>query len=360
MLGPGSADHIRAWTLPKRLQNLACEVGRPALTRYYAIAGRSLCVEALDEGSATLSENFLKDFYLVRLTDGFVSKPSYTIKIRSRETPPSVPDGLEGFEVAFGHCYVNGHCYYLEVEESLVVVRSQSEQLIDVWIGRSAYARQPLSLVNVLSYVLEAALRRCGLYQLHGSGVVEPKTNSCALMIGESGSGKSTLATLLAARGWSYLTDDALLLNHEEDVVRARGMRKFFAASERTLAACRLPEIISALGPPITSDPSKRRLEPEIAFPGRAKESCIPGLLLFTSITNKPKSVISSLSSGEAMARLIRFNPWASYDKATAREHLRLLSRLANQCQSFSLGAGLDVLAEPSYAEELLTPLLKP
>ena len=338
---------------------MACEVGRPALTRYYAIAGRSLCVEALDEGSATLSRNFLSDFHLVPLTDRSTAKPSYTIKIRARETPPLVPQGLESFEVALGHCYLNGSCYYLAVEESLIVVNAQSERLIDVWIGFSAHARRPLSLVNVMSYVLEAALRRCGLYQLHGSGVVEPKTNIGALMIGESGSGKSTLATLLAARGWSYLTDDALLLDQEQDAVRARGIRKFFAASERTLAACRLPEIESALGPPITSDPSKRRLEPDIAFPGRAKESCIPGMLLFTSITNNPKSVISSLSSGDAMAQLIKFNPWASYDKTTAREHLRLLSRLANQCQSFSLGAGLDVLAQPSYAEELLTALLK-
>ena len=337
---------------------MACEVGRPALTRYYAIAGRSLCVEALDEGSATLCDNFFRDFHLAPLTDDSATKPSYTIKIRSRETPPSVPQGLESFEVAFGQCYINGNRYYLEVEESLIVVGAQGERLIDIWIGVSPHARQPLSLVNVMSYALEASLRRCGLYQLHGAGLLEPKTNSAALIIGESCSGKSTLATLLAASGWAYLTDDALLLNQEGDVVRARGIRKFFAASERTLAACQLPEIESALGPPITSDPSKRRLEPEIAFPGRAKESCIPGMLLFTSITNNAKSVVSSLSSSEAMARLIKFNPWASYDRATAREHLQLLNRLANQCRSFSLGAGLDVLASPSCAEELLTPLL--
>jgi len=211
-----------------------------------------------------------------------------------------------------------------------------------------------------MSYALEASLRRCGLYQLHGAGVIEPQTDRGVLIIGESCSGKSTLATLLAARGWSYLTDDALLLNQDEDGVRARGIRKFFAASEKTLAACRSPEIESALGSAITSDPSKRRLDPSVAFPGRSKESCIPGLLLFTSITNNPKSVILSLTSGEAMARLIKFNPWASYDKATAREHLRLLSRLANQCQSFLVGAGLDILASPSCAEELLTPLLNP
>ena len=329
------------------------------MTRYYAIAGRFLCVEALDEASATLCDKFLRDFHLAPLTDDSAAKPSYTIKIRSRGTPPSIPKGLESFDVAFGQCYVKGNRYYLEVEDSLIVVGAESESLIDVWIGTSPHARQPLSLVNVMSYALEASLRRCGLYQLHGAGIIEPQTDSGALIIGESCSGKSTLATLLAARGWSYLTDDALLLNQEEDGVRARGIRKFFAASEKTLAACRLPEMERALGPPITSDPSKRRLEPGIAFPGRAKESCIPGVLLFSSITNNPKSVISSLSSGEAMARLIKFNPWASYDKATAREHLRLLSRLANQCRSFLMGAGLDILASPSCAEELLIPLLK-
>jgi hypothetical protein len=315
-------------------------------------------VEALDRASAILSANFLRDFHLTKVEEGFRTSPSYIIRITASESLPGVPSGLDSFEVAYGHCYVNGESYFLDVEDSLIAVHNQGARAMDVWIGSTAHARRPLSLVNVMSYVLEASLRRCGLFQLHGSGVTAPNEDRGVLIIGASGSGKSTLATLLAARGWSYLTDDALLLNLEQERVRARGIRKFFAASQKTLSACAVPDIENALGPPITSDPSKRRLAPEIAFPGMARESCIPEMLVFSSITSNPKSVVRPLSAAQAMAQLIKLNPWASYDATTAREHLGLLSTLANQCRSFSLAAGLDILAQASYAAELLTSLL--
>ena len=52
------------------------------------------------------------------------------------------------------------------------------------------------------------------------------------LIIGPSGSGKSTLALQLAQAGWSYLSDDELLLSLVDGVVEARGFRSFFAMSE--------------------------------------------------------------------------------------------------------------------------------
>ena len=361
MLGPWLSDQIRARSLPKRLQTLAAELQRPALTRSYAIAGRCVLVKALDDWSARVAGAFLRDFHFQSSERAFNRSGrdvSYTIRIRSESPPPPIPGGLKDFEVAFGHCYVDGNTYYLHIEDSLVVVGPGGTELIDVWIGKSDHARGLLSLVNVMSYALDAALRRCGLYQLHGAGVAPPKDGDAALILGKSGSGKSTLASILAAGGWRYLTDDALLLAEFGEVVVARGIRKFFAASETTLKASSLSDLSHALGPPMRSDPSKRRLEPAEAFPQRFIESCTPRVLCFTAITGEAKSHVSSLRSSEAMTRLIRSNPWASYDKVTAREHLRLLNLLASQCRSFSLDAGSDILANPSCAADLLAPLL--
>jgi hypothetical protein len=40
----------------------------------------------------------------------------------------------------------------------------------------------------------------------------------------------------------------------------------------------------------------------------------------------------------------LRLCPWASYDKGTSVEHLRVLGRLANSSSGFDLLAGPDIM----------------
>jgi len=329
---------------------------QPAMTYFYGIAGRSFCITTDDEEIERLVSLVLRDYQFSLNLSNSGRDSAHTIQISAQSIPPSIPKGLYTFEIPFGQCHTDGEKYYLAIKDSVIVVSGGN---LEIWIRNMPAARQTESLANVISYALETSFRRAGLYQLHGGGVLEPRDKTPVLIIGGSGSGKTTLTSLLASRGWSYLTDDALVLNDDEGTVTARGIRRFFAVSDKTLAACRLSGANSALGQRMQSDPSKRRLEPKIAFPGKWTQSCIPKVLLFTSITNESRSTAMVLSSSEAMTRLIRFNPWASYDKVTARDHLRLLNRLASQCRSFSLSVGSDILLTPSSAEELLTPLLR-
>jgi hypothetical protein len=327
---------------------------QPAITYSYAIAGRSLCIRASDEWAATLIRNFLRDFHLDSETD--ISTPDYIVGISSHALAPVVPQGLDTFEVAYGHCSTDGQRYYLDVEDSLIVVDADAS--LRVWIGDTPRARQPLALANLMAYVLEISLRRCGLYQLHGAGLAPPDQSAGALILGSSGSGKSTLTALLASRGWSYMTDDALLVNDQGDMIIARGIRRFFAASEATLASCSLSHLGEALRGTMLSDPNKRRLEPTVAFPGRFINSCVPRVLFFVSISGEDQSEVAPITQAETMSRLIRSNPWASYDRFTAGDHLRVLSRLSTQCSGYSFRGGLDLLADPSLAETLLLPLV--
>lgn len=333
---------------------------RPALTFLYAIAGRVVSIETADQWSANLVSRYLRDFYLTLLPSTPNSKPDFTIKLFLPSLRPAIPEGLGSFDVAFGQCHTDGGRYYLTIEDSLIATGiAEASDSLCVWIGNTAHAREPLSLFNVMAYALDIALRRCGLYQLHGAGMVTPDGKAGALILGASGSGKSTFAAVLASRGWLYLTDDALLLNEEGGVVHARGIRRFFSASEATLASCSLKFLNQAVGAPMLSDPHKRRLEPLVAFPDQFMTSCVPDALFFVSITGKTSSEVESTPRVDTMARLIRSNPWASYDKLTARDHLQILSRLTNQCKAFSLRAGVDVLSDPSCAEDLLLPLLR-
>jgi hypothetical protein len=329
---------------------------RPALTFYYAIAGRSLSIEASDQWSAKIVSRFLSDFYLDLVPGNPPPISSFIIKIFSRGPGPTVPQGLDTFEVAFGHCYSDGQRYYLTIEDSLIETGTGNS--LSVWIGDSSRARQSLSLNNLLSYALDISLRRTGLYQIHGAGLVTPDRSTSVLIFGGSGSGKSTLTALLSSRGWLYLTDDALLLSQEGAEVHARGIRRFFSASETTLASCSLQNFSQAVGTPMLSDPHKRRVEPLVAFPDQFVSSCVPKKLFFASITGKDHSEVQRLSRSDAMARLIRSNPWASYDGSAARDHLQVLSRLTNQCEAFAIAAGLDVLRDPSCAESLLLPFM--
>jgi hypothetical protein len=115
-----------------------------------------------------------------------------------------------------------------------------------------------------------------------------------------------------------------------------------------------LSELKSSLGAPVNSDPSKRKLEPADAFPEGFVGSCFPRVLLFPTLTGEPASRTEKLTLGEAMALLIRQCPWASYDEATAREHLRVLGLLSKQSVSYLLHAGRDLIEDSSSAPELL------
>jgi hypothetical protein len=328
---------------------------RPAMTYSYAIAGRSLFIKASDEWAAKLIQNFLRDFHLEPTV--LASSPDYTISISSQESPPDVPQGLDTFEVAHGQCSTDGKRYYLALNDSLVIVEPESS--MHIWVNNTPRAREPLALINLMVYMLEISLRRAGLYQLHGAGLVPPELNAAALILGSSGSGKSTLTALLASQGWSYMTDDALLLSDEGGVINARGIRIFFAASETTLESCSLQRLTAAMGSPMLSDPNKRRLDPTVAFPDSFISSCVPRALFFASISGKAASEVMPISQAETMSRLIRSNPWTSYDSFTARDHLRVLNRLATQCTAYSLCAGRDVLDDPLLAQSLLLPLVK-
>src|SRR6266508_1654450 len=267
------------------------------MTCFYAIAGYSFCIAVDDEGIARLVSRVLSDYRFDLNTAESEGDPVYPIRVSAHGFPPSIPKGLDTFEVPFGQCYTDDEKYYLSINDSVIIVDGGG---LEVWIGNTRQARQTSALVSVISYALETSLRRAGLYQLHGAGVLDPHGKTGMLIVGGSGSGKTTLTALLASRGWRYLTDDALVLIRDEGTVTARGIRRFFAVSDKTLAACRWNGTNGALGQPMQSDPSKRRLEPTIAFPSKWIQSCVPQVLLFSSIRNESTSRIQTLTPREA------------------------------------------------------------
>lgn len=330
--------------------------GKPVTTRHYSVASRVIAFKITEEWISRSLETFLGGFYLQTSSQPPHALADCTVTITTG-APPPIPEDYDAFETEQGFGYTNGETYHFVVNESRVIVGSPASRSVEVWMGNSSQARHPVAQVNVFSYVMHFMLRRCDLYDLHAAGIVEPRTGAGALFVGNPSSGKSSLTVRLARAGWSYLSDDMLLLHELPEGVRARALRKVFSVSDLTLAGCSLPRLEEALGEPVNSDPSKRRLEPSIVFPQRFAESCRPDFIFFPTISGECETSIGPLGKADAMVRLLRVYPWAGFD-AAARTYLRFLERLLRQVQCFFLSAGRDILADPDCAPRLLGELI--
>lgn len=309
---------------------------RPASQSFYAVAGRLLFIECFDLGLATLIERLFAGWQLTSVS--FPERnPDIKITFALGHGLPAVPAGLHQFEVAEGgRCYSASDEYYLEFANSLLRLRDdESPVAVSVWI-RQVPCRTDAELARVTSFAVCAALRRFGMFELHGAGVVVPDRETGVLIVGPSGSGKSTLASELASAGWGYLSDDELLLSLSDKKVEARGFRSFFALTP--------VDLTSSL---------KSCFEPARVFAAPRVHSVVPSFVFFTAISGAKETQLHELTQAETMSRLIRACPWATYDTAIAGANLQLLSELARQVKGFDLRAGTDLL-EPGRASLII------
>jgi hypothetical protein len=300
---------------------------RPA--SFYTVAGRLLFIECVNLQLRNLIEQLFAGWQLTPVSS-VERPPDIRICFFCGDRPPDIPEHLNQFEIAGGgQCYTGGGELYLALEDSLLHLR---ETAVDVWFAELPGANDP-RLATMTSFAVCAALRRFGMFDLHSAGVVEPRGKQGVLIVGASGSGKSTLALQLVLAGWAYLSDDEVLLSLVDGAVEARGFRSFFAVRN---------------GPGI-----KDCFKPDIA---KRASHASPGLVLFTQVSGGSESRVCKLTQSEAMMRLIRACPWATYDTSIASANLAVLSALARQARAYELFAGCDLL-RPNHAAKFLSEL---
>ena len=330
------------------------QFARPAHANSYSVAGLSICVES---DAAWIAAAFDRQFSGSHLKPSHRNgEPSTTIRVFA-SPPPALPFELESFAVAEGgRCFTDGSRYHIVHDGSLVSVNCDARATVNVWLGASSLAGA--ALARLFFTAVAAAVRRCGLYELHAGCVVEPASNQGVLLIGPSGSGKSTLTAQLAAAGWGYLSDDSLLLRAQSELPEVHALRRVFAVTEQAIDAGGLLELENGLGEPMALDPAKRRFDPLAAFPNQFVESCTPSVVVFPIVANLAASAAERLTQPEAMAALIHQCPWASYDRVAAQGYLAALSALARSCTAYRLHLGLDLFGDPVGTATLLTSLL--
>jgi hypothetical protein len=308
---------------------------RPASRSFYEVAGRLLFIESIDPQLVTPVERLFAGWQLAPV-DAFPDRsPDIRIQFFCGDALPEVPNHLNRVEIAGGgQWYTGGTAYYLTLGKALVHLQAGNA---GVWFSELPRPGDPV-LARAASFAVCAALRRYGLFELHAAGMVHPGSEKGVLIIGPSGSGKSTLALQLAMAGWPYLSDDELLLGLIDGEVEARGFRSFFAVRNESNADF------------------KTCFEPDAALGSIRKDSAVPSVLLFTSLSGEARTRLNRLTQTETMTRLLRACPWATYDAAIAVPNLEVFSKLARQTSAFDLFAGHDLL-KPECATELLLNL---
>ena len=326
---------------------------RPALANIYAVAGRFISVESPDPHLTDLFRRYFAGWHVEPVSENESARPNANILVTATDPPPS-PAHLKSFEVADGgQCRTDAKFYFFESNGSVVRAGDGRSPLVEVWIGNSPQAQERSALARLIFNASMAAMRRCGLFELHAAGMLEAERGAGILVIGPSGSGKSTLATQLAAAGWQYLSDDSLLLFSDAETVKARALRRVFALSDETLSATGM-DLESIATETVPLDPLKTRFEPRSVFPDSFVNVCVPRTLFFSQVTNEPVSRTRTLSQRETMTQMIRMCPWACYDKPTAANHLSLLAALARQARGYLLFAGKDLFGDPEYTGRFL------
>ena len=306
---------------------------RPASQSFYAVAGRLLFITTFDLRLSAPVERLFAGWQLepVSFSD---RSPDIRIEFSCGDSAPQIPSNLDQFEIAEGgQCYTDRGDFYLTFDGSVIHLENGAPVRVRVWFAK---LDSDALLARATSFAVCAALRRFGMFELHGAGLVHPVSEKGVLVIGPSGSGKSTLALNLATAGWPYLSDDEVLLSLVDGEVEARGFRSFFAV--RGAAAL------------------KTCFEPDTMFASGRRVKASPGVLLFARLSGQQKTQLVRLTQAESMTRLIRACPWATYDTSIASANLELLSRLARQTSAFDLYAGRDLL-EPGCAAGLFANL---
>ncbi len=226
--------------------------------------------------------------------------------------------------------------------------------------GGGSYEALSENLRNALLYCLfyysaVALLYGRGLRTVH-AGCLVLDGHGC-LIVGESDSGKSTLTMRLIEAGWSYLTDDAVLLSRVGGGIEARPLRCDFCLDPEAEAL--FPQV-AAHWQPHLADVRKRRLRVRSLYPERAAAVCVPRSILFPRIApGQAESRLVPLGPKAALVGLLQHTgALALLDATTAAGHLGDLKLLTDQARSYALSAGLDLRDDPQAAVELTRQLL--
>jgi hypothetical protein len=195
-------------------------------------------------------------------------------------------------------------------------------------------------LTSLLTITAALLLVRDRRTPIHAGAVVRPDTGGAWLLVGDSHSGKSTTTANLVRAGWSYLSDDYVVLSRGgEGRIEVEGWPDDFHLDEGWYRG------------ESTGVRSTVR-EDELPAGHRAEFALLEGVL-FPRVSKDDPTLANDLSPVVALERVIRQSPWLIADKAAAAQVFLLLMDAASLMNG-DLTLGLDTFADPVALDRVI------
>ena len=187
-------------------------------------------------------------------------------------------------------------------------------------------------ITSVLTIAAALLLLRDGRSAMHAAAVVHPGTGAAWLLCGDSHSGKSTTTANLIRAGWSYLSDDYVVVSRNEDAVEIEGWPDDFHLDEGWSRG----ESTGVRG---------TFREADLPRESRLSHARLAGVL-FTRLSTDGPTTVRELSPVMGLERLLRQSPWLVADAESAGRVFDLLKDAASlDCGELELG--FDTFANP-------------
>lgn len=226
---------------------------------------------------------------------------------------------------------------------------------LDLKAGRAAGALSDAFLTAPLEvqrslwlFALPMLLSARGLYALHAGGVVSPEGHG-VLLAGVSGSGKTTLTCALTRSGWSYLSDDSVLLEDTPEGVQALAFGRSFHCAAPLFG--HYPELCAGSAAP---QRGKRLVEAASLYPGQSRERALPRAVFFPEIVAEEETRAIPLSATETLLRLLANAAAKLHGRAAMAAQMAALTQLASSARGYRLLHGADVHRHPERVAALL------
>jgi hypothetical protein len=319
-------------------------------TAFYSLDDLTLEVKQQPAEAAGYLSGLLQDLSWVK-TSRFEGRSTLHFFVSANDNGFKLPStGHECFRADEFYGLEAGDDFYLTDGASLFHLRPAKgdgyAHLAPSFFGKTALVQR-----NFWCFGLLKLLRPMGIYSLHAAGIANGDGLGL-LIVGASGSGKSTLAIGLIREGWSYLSDDAVLLRLQAEDLSALAFRKhFYVDAGATAHYADLPLGEEA---PDVSGGRRRRVCIQDAYPGQHVTKCIPRVLLFSLIVPHSQSTLLPMDRLSALRKLLAQSSPQLFDKKGTQQHLDLLKRLLQQTATYELRAGLDLYYNPIKLGQLL------
>lgn len=219
-------------------------------------------------------------------------------------------------------------------------------------VGSDGRVGTDLYLMIIFGLIM--VLQECGRYALHAAALRSPEGDGI-LIVASSDAGKSTMTMHLARQGWSYVTDDAVLLFSRNDVVEASSFRRNFGLDPDAVES--FPEI-ERYSEPVIADSQKLQVHADRLFPGKRVDDCVPRVLIVPEIVGSARSRLMPLKASDAFLSLMRQASFLTPEASDGALQAGMLSKLVGQTQAFRLEAGEDIKRDGPLLAKVLAKAL--